>query len=443
MQRLIILGKPNAGKSSLFNCFLKQKEAITSPIEGTTRDINIKHALFDDLRLVICDTAGIIKNKIAKNIAMNFIEGNDIVLYLLDASKPIDEYDIKSYRSLKNAILVANKIDIAKNEEWEYSVFGAKAVFFISALKNIGLKKLKDHIKLLIRNENPKLDSIHSDKKPKLDSMKEENNAINIGIIGRVNVGKSSLLNALVNKNRSIVSDVAGTTRDPVDDYIEHGEFILNFVDTAGIRRPSKIENIEKYALLRTKKVLEKSDIALLVLDASSEFVDLDEKIGGLSDTYNLGVIIVLNKWDIKYCDFKKMENALRRKFAYLSYAPLITISALNKYHIDKLKNKILEVYANFSRRIGTSLLNTTIQEAISKHPLPSSKGKIIKIYYATQIDSNPPKIVLIMNRAECMHFSYKRYLINALRRKFDFTGSPILIHTRSKNKINASDLEI
>ena len=210
--------------------------------------------------------------------------------------------------------MVVNKIDIARNEEWEYNVFGAKFIFFISALNNIGLRKLREFIK-------SKLDSNLENESSFFEMQKEIKNKINIGIIGRVNVGKSSLLNALVNKNRSLVSSVAGTTRDPVDDAIEHGEFILNFVDTAGIRRPSKIENIEKYALLRTKKVLEKSDIALLVLDASSEFVDLDEKIGGLSDTYNLGVIIVLNKWDIKYCDFKKMESELRRKFAYLSYA--------------------------------------------------------------------------------------------------------------------------
>ena len=434
MQRLIILGKPNAGKSSLFNCFLKQKEAIISQIEGTTRDINIKHASIDDLNFIICDTAGFSDTN-SKNKIIDFLSTNDLVIYLFDASTPIDERSIKFFRSFKNAILVVNKIDIARNEEWEYSVFGAKFIFFISALNNIGLRKLREFIK-------SKLDSNLENESSFFEMQKEIKNKINIGIIGRVNVGKSSLLNALVNKNRSLVSSEEGTTRDPVDDAIEYNNFILNFVDTAGIRKRSKIENIEKYALLRTKKVLEKSDIALLVLDASSEFVDLDEKIGGLSDTYNLGIIIVLNKWDIKYCDFKKMEGELRRKFAYLSYAPIITLSALNKYHINNLKDKILEVYANFSRRINTSLLNTTIQEAISRHPIPSYKGKIIKVYYATQIDLKPPTIVIVMNKPLAMHFSYKRYLINTLRKKFDFTGSPILIITRGKNKFNENDLE-
>ena len=428
MQRLIILGKPNTGKSSLFNCFLKQKEAITSPIEGTTRDINIKHTSIDDLNFLICDTEGF-SDANSKNRIIDFLSNNDLVIYLFDASTPIDENSIKFFRSFKNAILVVNKIDISKNEEWEYNAFGAEFVFFISALNNIGLKKLKEFIKSKL-DSNPNSNVSYS-------PLLEIENKINIGIIGRVNVGKSSLLNALVNKNRSVVSSEGGTTRDPVDDAIEYNNFILNFVDTAGIRKRSKIENIEKYALLRTKKVLEKSDIALLVLDASNEFVDLDEKIGGLSDTYNLGIIIVLNKWDIKYCDFKKMESELRRKFAYLSYAPLITISALNKYHINNLKEKILEVYANFSRRINTSTLNTTIQEAIVKHPIPSYKGKIIKVYYATQIDSKPPTIVIVMNRGNAMHFSYKRYLINVLRKKFNFLGSPILIITKSKNKIS------
>ncbi len=270
---------------------------------------------------------------------------------------------------------------------------------------------------------------------PRTNCTQDESATINIGIIGRVNVGKSSILNALLNKNRSLVSEVEGTTIDPVSDEIAYKGKILRFVDTAGIRRASKIEGIEKFALIRTKNILEQSNIVLLVLDSSQDFVELDEKISGLSQKYNLGIIILLNKWDIKCADFKAIETQIRRKFAYLAYAPILTISALKMRHIDEIKEMILRVWENFNRRIATAELNSHLKIATQKHPIPSDKGKIIKVYYATQVDCAPPTIMLSMNRPRALHFSYKRYLVNYFRANFDFSGVPIVILTKGREK--------
>ncbi|RAX51783.1 ribosome biogenesis GTPase Der [Helicobacter sp. 16-1353] len=441
MQKIIILGKPNVGKSSLFNCFFKERIAITSPTEGTTRDINIKPIKINNIDAILCDTAGIVEKSdgifidIKKKI-LSFVENDDIVLYVIDGKEIIDDYDVKLFRKLQNAILVVNKIDLLKNklDDWEYGVFGAKNIFFISTTHNRGLAGLRDFVAFRLSQKKSQMDNMSLDNALLNDLESQYKEIINIGIIGRVNVGKSSILNALLDKERSIVSDIGGTTIDPVDEKIAYKDKILNFVDTAGIRQHSKIEGIEKYALDRTKKILELSSIVLLILDASKPFVDLDEKISGLSDKYHLGIIIILNKWDIRYAEFQHIRSEIKRKFAYLSYAPIITASAISKRHINDIKGMILEVYENFNKRIPTSILNDTIKNATKKHPIPSDKGKMIKIYYATQIGTAPPQIVLIMNKPKALHFSYKRYLINYLRKNFEFKGSPILILPKPKN---------
>ena len=275
----------------------------------------------------------------------------------------------------------------------------------------------------------------------KIDTTQNTDNTISIGIIGRPNVGKSSLLNALTNTNRSLVSDIAGTTIDPVDEHIMYNGYNLTFVDTAGIRRRSKIEGIEKYALDRTQKMLQECDIALLVLDCSTEFVELDEKISSIASSNGLGVIVVFHKWDIRSKEFDSRLEVYKRKFKFLEYAPIITASSTTHRHIKELKQKIIEVYQHFSLRIPTAKLNTCIQNALKKHPIPSDHGKIVRIYYATQFDSKPPKIALIMNRPNALHFSYKRYLINTLRQHFGFLGTPIIIEARSKNTRGLKEL--
>jgi GTP-binding protein len=252
------------------------------------------------------------------------------------------------------------------------------------------------------------------------------------------------LLNAITGEERSVVSSIAGTTIDPVDESVEYKDKVFKFVDTAGIRRRGKIEGIERYALLRTESMLERADIAVVVLDASADFADLDEKIAGLVDKHGLGVIVVFNKWDDKLHDFKSTVKKFRSRFRFLYFAPVLAISAMTGRGIDKVKDKILEVYDNYTQRIPTSKLNDMVKEAQNRHHIPSDRGRVVKIYFATQFDNKPPKIALIMNRPGSLHFSYKRYLINFLRDNFNFEGSPIHIAVRKKGeRVEDADLDL
>ncbi|PZT47529.1 ribosome biogenesis GTPase Der [Helicobacter valdiviensis] len=447
---IAIVGRPNAGKSSLFNRFCKERIAITSEVAGTTRDVKKNIFLLKERPYLLLDTGGLDnQNDLFKSVSKHSLlagEGADLILYLVDGKQPPSNEDKSIFYALEkknpNIFLVVNKIDNEKEEAnaWEFSSFGAKRVFFISVSHNRGINKLENAIEKEFKNHNKNLENLlqNQDEEDLEDLLLEEDNTqeeiINIGIIGRVNVGKSSLLNALLKEERSVVSSIEGTTIDPVDEIGYINNVRVKFVDTAGIRRRGKIEGLEKFALHRTKGVLERTDIAILVLDASKPFVELDEKIAGLVDEYKLGVIVVLNKWDIAHKDFKAIMEDFKLRFKFLEYAPILTISAKNGRHIQKLEEEILKVYKNFSSRLSTSVLNNLIKEATQKHPIPSDRGKITKIYYATQFDCKPPQIALIMNRPNSLHFSYKRYLVNFLRQRMDFSGTRIIFIARGKN---------
>ncbi|HDZ4272082.1 TPA: GTP-binding protein, partial [Campylobacter jejuni] len=240
--------------------------------------------------------------------------------------------------------------------------------------------------------------------------------------------------NALVKQERSVVSSIAGTTIDPVNESVVHKDKVIEFVDTAGIRKRGKIQGLERFALNRTEKILSHSQIALLVLDAHEGFNELDERIAGLVAKHYLGVIIVLNKWDKSEMDFDKTVKELRLdRFKFLAYAPVISVSALSGKRVHVLLDKILQIFENFTQKIQTSKLNTLIENATRVHPLPHDYGKLVKIYYAVQYDLAPPKIALIMNRPKALHFSYKRYLQNQIRKEFDFEGVPLVIASRKK----------
>jgi GTP-binding protein len=325
---------------------------------------------------------------------------------------------------------------------YEYYSLGVDEIYPISIAHNRGVGKLIERIKEFIPKkkktieaskleEDLSLEDLLTQESSELEELKE----IKVAIVGRVNVGKSSLLNALVGSERSIVSEVDGTTIDPVDESIYHNGYTITFVDTAGIRRRGKIKDIEKYALMRTEKVLNEADIAILVLDAKEGIVELDEKIGGLIQKHKNGCIIVANKWDENSKEFKKFEKEVKYRFDFLSYAPFMVVSAKTKRNIEKLKDKIIYVYGNYSKRIPTSKLNEYIKEATTRHHLPTDvRGKEVKIYYATQFKTKPPTIALIMNRPK-LHFSYERYLSNFLRKKEDFTGTPIVFIPRKKGE--------
>ncbi len=449
LKTIAILGQPNVGKSSLFNRLARERIAITSDFAGTTRDINKRKIALNGHEVELLDTGGMAKDallsKEIKALNLKAAQMSDLILYVVDGKSIPSDEDLKLFREVfkinPNCFLVINKIDNDKEKEraYAFSSFGMPKSFNISVSHNRGISALIDAVLSALNlnqiiEQDLDADILESLETPNnaLEETKEEE-IIQVGIIGRVNVGKSSLLNALTKKERSLVSSVAGTTIDPIDETILIGDQKICFVDTAGIRHRGKILGIEKYALERTQKALEKSHIALLVLDVSAPFVELDEKISSLADKHSLGVILILNKWDIRYAPYEEIMATLKRKFRFLEYAPVITTSCLKARHIDEIKHKIIEVYECFSKRIPTSLLNSVIFQATQKHPLPSDGGKLVKVYYATQFATKPPQISLIMNRPKALHFSYKRYLINTLRKEFNFLGTPLILNAKDK----------
>ena len=491
MKKIAIIGRPNVGKSSLFNRLVKKRDAITSDLAGTTRDVKRKTALILDKEAELLDTGGLDKgcelfDKI-KEMSLKAAYKADIILFMVDGKGLPEEEDKKLFYELqamgKDIALVVNKIDNDKMKEklWEFYEFGTDAIFGISVAHNRNTVELLDWIydKLpesdIIRDEDETDVQVVEEEKEELsdeeffsqyaedeeddgyiywdeeeveddsifaqnDRIKEfdENdiNHIKIAIIGRTNVGKSSLLNALLGEERSVVSSVAGTTIDPIDETIVYKDKQLTFVDTAGLRRRGKIVGIEKFALMRTKEMLENANMALVVLDASEPFLDLDEKIAGLVDQNRLACIIVLNKWDIaKREEHDKIIKEVRDRFKFLAYAPIITLSAKSHQRVDKLHDMILEINENYSQRIPTSQLNEVVERALRRHTLPSMHGQVIRIYYATQYETRPPKIAIVMNKPKGLHFTYRRYLTNKLREAFNFTGTPLLFKAKKRGE--------
>ncbi|WP_456488854.1 ribosome biogenesis GTPase Der [Caminibacter pacificus] len=462
MLKIAILGKPNVGKSSFFNRVLRQRDAIVSEKAGTTRDIKKRIVSLDDELedIILLDTGGLEERdelfEKVKQKALDVAKKADLILYMVDAKTIPDEKEIEYVRTLqrlnKPMILVVNKVDNDKLMENVYNFYelGIEEVYPISIAHNRGVGKLIERIKDYIPKkprviqeatsieEDIPLEELFSeeDQNEDLETLKE----IKVAIVGRVNVGKSSLLNALVGEERAIVSDVDGTTIDPIDESIWFDGYNITFIDTAGIRRRGKIKDIEKYALMRTEKVLKEADVAILVLDSKEGIVELDEKIGGLIQKHKNAVIIVANKWDEAKMDYKKFETEVRDRFKFLYYAPFMVVSAKTKRNLDKLKEKIIYVYGNYTKRVPTSKLNEWIKEATQRHHLPTDiRGREIKIYYATQFGIKPPTIALVMNKPK-LHFSYERYLINFIRSKEDFTGTPIVLIPREKGNKNEKD---
>jgi GTP-binding protein len=495
MKKIAIIGRPNVGKSSLFNRLVKKRDAITSEQAGTTRDVKRKTAIIINKEAQLLDTGGLDKgcelfDKI-KEMSLKAAYAADIILYMVDGKGLPEEEDKKLFYELqamgKDMALVVNKIDNDKMKEklWEYYEFGTDAIFGISVAHNRNTVELLEWIADKIpdsyivkegseqeeseiniiepeiddedffANDNSEADGdefIYWDE-DEMDGVVEDDsifaqndkikefdeddiNHIKIAIIGRTNVGKSSLLNALLGEERSVVSAVAGTTIDPIDETIVYKDKQLTFVDTAGLRRRGKILGIEKYALMRTTEMLENANMALVVLDASEPFLDLDEKIAGLVDSNKLACVIVLNKWDIsKRDEHDKIIQEVRDRFKFLAYAPIITLSAKTHQRVDKLHDLILEINENYSQRITTSQLNDAMERAMRRHQLPSMRGQVIRIYYATQYETRPPKIAIVMNKPKGLHFTYRRYLTNKLREAFNFTGTPLLFKAKKKGE--------
>ena len=467
MKKVILLGRPNVGKSSLFNRLARARIAITSEVAGTTRDVNKTEINIDDRECLLIDSGGLDESSklFAAVQKRSLAEANeaDIIVFMVDGKLYADEIDKKLFYAInrlgKPTALVVNKVDGKRDEQRakDFISFGAKKLFEISVSHNSGTDELCEWIYSHLEPAKTSIDESIEDFLADFDesllesdesnsrfksNIDYENKAIKVGIIGRVNVGKSSLLNALVGQNRSVVSDIAGTTIDPVNEKISvndgNKEREIEFIDTAGIRRRGKIEGIEKYALNRTQKMLENADIAVLVLDSAEGINELDERIAGLVCQFNLGVIIVLNKWDLKGGDdkeFDKMSREIRDKFKFLAYAPIISLSATSKKRVEKLKELICAVYKNYTIKLPTSRLNEVIAAATKAHPIPREHGRAVRIYYAAQFDTAAPKIALVMNKPKCLHFSYLRYLQNQLRASFELGGTPVILVPRGRGK--------
>jgi GTPase len=469
LKKIALIGQPNVGKSSLFNRIAKKRIAIVSDISGTTRDIRRHEVEILDRKALMLDTGGIGQSKgevmedkseyhIFKHVkrkAIQTAKESDIVLFMVDGKKLPDDRDKELFYELqalgKNLALVVNKIDNDKEKEmlWDFYQFGINEedMFGISVSHNRGIKRLSEWIYEQLPANLEANTVITDDSEVSLEDkllneeLEEEiqekdktiDNHLKVAIIGKVNVGKSSILNALVGEERSVVSPVAGTTIDPVDETFTYEDKKITFVDTAGLRRRGKIEGIEKFALMRTNDMLSQANLALIVIDASLPVTDQDEKIAGLVDKFALGTIIVLNKWDETLKPYKEMVEEIRGKFKFLYYAPIIVVSAKTGRSVDKLQDKLIEIYNNFNQRIPTSKINDIINTAVIRHSLPSPAGNRLRIYFSTQFKSAPPTFALVMNKPKMLHFSYKRYLINFLRGALNFEGTPIHIIARGK----------
>jgi len=475
MVKIALIGQPNVGKSSLFNRLARKRVAIVSDVSGTTRDIRRREIDIFGREALMLDTGGISKSKneimsddseyeIFKHVKRKAIETAkeaDIVLYMVDGKNIPDDEDKALFYELqglgKTLALVVNKIDNDKELErlWDFYEFGIndEEMFGLSVSHNRGTKRLfewlYEKLPLSAAEIEEESKSKLTDKELELlvepiEVFEQEEeidpNHIKVAIIGKPNVGKSSILNALIGEERSVVSPIAGTTIDPVDETYEVGDKKITFIDTAGLRRRGKILGIEKYALMRTEDMLAQANVALIVLDASEPISDQDEKISGLVDQFGLGTIIVLNKWDENMDTFAKLSEEIRTRFKFLYYATIVAVSAKTGRNVNKLEDKILKIFENYNRRISTADLNETIEKAIRRHSLPSPNGNRLRIFFATQFDTSPPTVALIMNKPRMLHFSYKRYLINVLREYHDFEGVPVRVVARGRGERSAEE---
>ena len=430
-----IIGKPNVGKSTFFNYIVGSRISIVEDSPGVTRDRVYAETNWRGRTFTIVDTAGIEPEsediiitqmreqaKIAVDIA-------DVIIFLTDVKQGVTAVDkeiaIMLKKSQKPVVLVCNKADNMskdKNDIYEFYNLGIGEPYPVSAANALGIGDV--------------LDAIYEKFPEKKDDENDEDR-IKVAVIGKPNVGKSSLINKILGENRTIVSSIAGTTRDAIDTKYEneHGKYVL--IDTAGIRRKSKItESIEKFSIMRTLLAIERSDVCLMLIDALEGVTEQDAKIAGEAHEAGKGIIIVVNKWDEYEKEtgtLEKYKKEIYNKLAYLSYAPVIFISAKTGQRVDKLFDMINHVAEQNAMRIPTATLNQVINEAIAIVQPPTDKGKRLKIFYGTQASTKPPTFVIFVNNKELFHFSYERYLVNQIRKEFGLEGTPIRVIVREK----------
>ncbi|MBR5662866.1 MAG: ribosome biogenesis GTPase Der [Bacilli bacterium] len=427
-----IIGKPNVGKSTIFNRLVKDKKAIILDTPGVTRDRLYDTVTYNNKSFFLIDTGGIEIghgdfNEDIKAQAELAIDESDLILFVVDGKNELDpnDYLIRDMliKSHKDVVVVVNKLDNDKRKDNVYSFYelGFEHVFGVSAEHNIGFKELMDFITESMKETEEIVDS-----------------TLKFAIIGRPNVGKSSLINALLNEDRVIVSDVAGTTRDAIDTKFNYNGSEYIAIDTAGMRKKGKIyEDIEKYSLIRSLKAIERSDVCVIVIDAKEGIIEHDKHIVSYAVEAGKGIVLVVNKWDtVKNPDqeIKKWKDLIEVEFQFIPYAKLVFLSAKEKKRIHTLMPEVISAYENNNKEISTSLLNDVITEACMMHPAPSYKNQRLKIYFVSQTGVCPPKFTFNVNNKGLVHFSYERYLENVIRSNFDLTGTPIQLQFKNKN---------
>lgn len=431
-----IVGRPNVGKSTLFNNLVGDRVAIVDDMPGVTRDRLYRETEWNGTEFVIVDTGGLeprnndfmmTKIKEQAEVAMNEA---DVILFVVDGKagvNPLDEeiaYILR--KKQKPIILCVNKIDNfveQQDDVYDFWGLGFENLVPISGEHKVNLGDLLDLVTEMIE---------------KIELPEEEEDTLKLAIIGKPNAGKSSLVNRLSGEERTIVSDIAGTTRDAIDTVVQYNDKKYMIIDTAGIRRKSKVEeSLEYYSVLRAIKTIKRADVCILMLDGKEGLTEQDKRIAGIAAEELKPIVVVVNKWDLvdkNKVTMKSMREELYAELPFLSYAPIEFVSALTGQRTTKILEISDTIYEEYTKRISTGLLNTVLKEAVLMNNPPTRKGRVVKINYATQVSVAPPRFVLFCNYPELIHFSYARYIENKFRESFGFEGSPILISFEKKN---------
>lgn len=432
-----IVGRPNVGKSTLFNRIAGERISIVEDTPGVTRDRIYTEVEWTHYNFTMIDTGGLEPNTedlISKQMFIQAeiaIETADVIVFVVDVKTGVTDEDMQVAnflrRTKKPIILAVNKVDDLKKygmDIYEFYELGLGQPFPVSGGQALGLGDFLDEV---CRNFPENIEDI------------EDEDTIKVAIIGKPNVGKSSLINKILGEERVIVSDIAGTTRDAIDSHFEKDGKKFIFIDTAGMRRKSKIkESIEKYSIIRAVSAVERADVCVLMIDANEGITDQDTKIAGIAHEAGKPTIIVVNKWDLVEKDNKTMNNFIKeidKELKYMPYAPKMFISAMTGQRVHKLFGMIIACSENTTRRISTGLLNDVLIEAMAMNQPPAEKGRPLKIYYMTQVAIKPPTFVLFVNDTELLHFSYKRYIENQVREAFGFEGTPLRFISRNKSE--------
>ena len=427
-----LIGRPNVGKSTIFNKLIKEQKSIILDTPGVTRDRIYGTVNYDEKSFLLIDTGGIDLgvgdfNKDIRVQAEIAIEESDVILFVVDGREDLTSNDLAVRDMLmktnKKVIVVLNKLDNVKMQEervYYYYELGFEYVMPVSALHNLGFSELLDEV-----------------TRDFSDSYEDIDNNLKFCLIGRPNVGKSSLINAILNEERVIVSDVAGTTRDAIDTKFKYNGEEYTVIDTAGMRKKGRIfESVEKYSLIRSLKAIERSDVCVLVIDAQTGIIEHDKHIASYAIESGKGLVLAVNKWDVienKDQAIKEWKELLKHEFQFMTWVKIVFLSAKTKKRVHTLMPEVISAYENNRREVKTSLLNNVIIDAAKLHEAPGYKGRKLKIFFSSQTGICPPKFTFRCNDKGLVHFSYERYLENTIRNNFDFTGTPIQLQFKNR----------